>query len=127
MSIKEYARTAIQTDDPRKVEYRAFLAVTQELERSRESQPTDDNVKKALWRNQKLWGLLRGDLMNEQNALPSDLKARLVSLSLYVDKHTSHFLAGTAKLDTLIDINRSIMAGLNGQTPGPQEGARNAA
>ncbi len=55
---------------------------------------------------------LRVDLYDENNQLPQQLRASLISLSLWIEKETFALLEGEGDIDALIDINRNIMAGL---------------
>ena len=67
---------------------------------------------KALHRNLQLWIALSADLLDDANKLPEQVRASLLSLSIWVEKHTKSVLAGSATVDALIDVNRSIIAGL---------------
>ena len=53
------------------------------------------------------------DLASEDNGLSDQLKAQLISVAIWVDKHTSAALRGEAKVDPLITVNRTIMEGLS--------------
>ena len=55
---------------------------------------------------------MQADLADPRNQLPSQLKANLISLSIWVDKHTSKAMVGKAPIEPLIDINRNVMEGL---------------
>ncbi len=50
--------------------------------------------------------------MDEGNRLPKELRAQIVSLSLWVSKYSGEVMRDGAPLDPLIDVNRSIMQGL---------------
>ena len=67
---------------------------------------------KALYRNVQLWNALSADLLSEDNQLPEQVKASLISLSIFVERHTEKVVAKEATVDALIDVNRSIIAGL---------------
>jgi flagellar biosynthesis activator protein FlaF len=114
MSIAAYQQTIAECEDPRRIEYRVFLRITLDLEESRDADWRSGKLKDALWRNLELWNTLRADLMDDSNELAPALRAGLVSLSFSVSRHTRLVLRGEAKVDFLIDINRSIMKGLQG-------------
>ena len=78
----------------------------------------------ALRLNWRLWTIIQSDIASEENALPSEIKANVMSLSIFIDKHTIGALAepDTNKLDVLIDINRNIASGLM-ETPEQAEAA----
>jgi flagellar protein FlaF len=84
--------------------------ITRELMESKESQGTD--FYKAVDRNRRLWLTLQIDLASEENLLPDELKAGLISISIWVDKHSAAVLRGQKDVEPLIDVNRSIMEGL---------------
>ncbi|HYH20717.1 MAG TPA: flagellar biosynthesis regulator FlaF [Azospirillum sp.] len=114
MSIAAYQQTIAECEDPRRIEYRVFLRITLDLEAHRDADWRSAGLKDALWRNLELWNTLRADLLDEGNALPESLRAGLVSLSFSVDRQTRQVLRGEAGVGLLIDINRSIMKGLQG-------------
>lgn len=114
MSIAAYTRTIKETETPRQIERRVVAQVTVALERHAGDAPGTPELRDALVRNQRLWGAFRADLIGEDNALPAELRAGLISLSFWVDRHTVQVLDGTATAEPLIDVNRKILAGLRG-------------
>ncbi|HEV7372701.1 flagellar biosynthesis regulator FlaF [Arenibaculum sp.] len=121
MSIAAYQQTIAETEDPRRIEYRVFLRITVQLEKHLGACAPTEELKSVLWRNQELWSALRADLMSPDNALPGALKAALVSLSFSVDRHTVRVLDGSADIRLLVDVNRSVMQGLQGILPAGTE------
>lgn len=126
MSIAAYQQTIAETEDPRRIEYRVFLRITVQLEKHLGGSAPTEELKSVLWRNQELWSALRADLMSPDNALPGALKAGLVSLSFSVDRHTVRVLDGSADIRLLVDVNRSVMQGLQGILPAGTEMAHGA-
>jgi len=61
-----------------------------------------------------LWGLLAASVAEDQNGLPVDLRARIFSLAEFVRVQTSAVLTNGADGKVLIEINQSIMQGLDG-------------
>ncbi len=113
MSIQAYQRAATQAESPRELEYRAFGIVTADLVRMKGTVCTQPTVlADALDANRKLWNVLSADCATAQNQLPMTLRAQIISLALWVSKHSSEVLRGVAEIDPLIDINRSMMEGL---------------
>ena len=51
-------------------------------------------------------------MSSPDNKLPDEIKAGIISLSIWVEKETFRILSGETKLDDMIEINRTIMAGL---------------
>ncbi len=80
----------------------------------------------ACYYNRKLWTIFQADLVNPANALPNEVKARLISLSIWVQKYTGEVLTGAA-VEPLINVNRSIMEGLMPSAPAAAAAASSAA
>lgn len=98
---------------PRGTEYAVFAQVTHRLSSVDEADKTKfPQVAAAVHDNFRLWGTLAEDLMNDENTLPVPLRAQLISLSQFVQKHGMKVLGGDATLAPLVDINTSIMRGL---------------
>ena len=113
MSIQAYQNAARKTETPRQTEYRAFAAATRGLIDAA-SLPESEIGRRAeaLATNRRLWSLLAADCAAEGNSLPQSLRAQIISLSLFIDRHSSAVLRQGAAIDVLVDINRSIMQGL---------------
>ncbi len=110
MSLQAYQNLQNATESPRQTEYRLLAAVTRAL---MESQDQGGAVfYKAVDWNRRVWLTLQMDLAAEGNALPDDLKAKLISLSIWVDKHSAAVLRGRESAAPLIEVNRAIMEGL---------------
>lgn len=127
MSIAAYKRTISETESPRQIERRVLSQVTAELESySQEYDQAEKPLEKlailssglrdVLWRNERIWIALKNDLAEPRNTLPPELKASLISLALWVENHTRGVLSGSQKTRPLIEINKSIIRGLSGQT-----------
>ena len=116
MSLQAYQRTAAQAEDPRQVEYRLFGQVTRALIEAAKVEPTDFATRiDALDWNRRLWTALASDCAREGNALPDQLRASIISLSLWVGRHSSAVMRMQEDFEPLIDVNRMIMQGLAGQ------------
>lgn len=113
MSLQAYQKTAQRSEDPRQTEYRLFGQVTRalmeaaELDRSEVSRRMD-----ALDWNRRLWSVLGTDCALPGNGLPETLRAQIVSLSIWVNRHTSAVMRGQEEIAPLIEVNRLIMQGL---------------
>ncbi|MCC5995228.1 MAG: flagellar biosynthesis regulator FlaF [Oceanicaulis sp.] len=113
MSYQAYQTASARTEDSRATEYRLMGFVTRELMAVRDCGPSDIRKKaKALDRNRRVWSAFAADCASSGNALPESLRAAIISLSIFVSKETSAAMRGETDLDTLIDINRTIMQGL---------------
>lgn len=117
MSLQAYKTASTRAETPRQAEYRLFGQVTRALmhaatlDKTRFAERMD-----ALDWNRRLWSTLATACSEPSNALPQALRAQIISISLFVSRHTSAVARGEDDFTTLIDINRSIMQGLSGQT-----------
>jgi flagellar protein FlaF len=126
MSIQAYQTTAQKTESPRQTEYRAFAAATRGLIDAAALPVTEIGRRgEALAKNKQLWTLLASDCAAEGNTLTQSLRAQIISLSIFVDRHTRAVMREGADFDILIDINRTIMQGLS--PPQAQQAAAHAA
>ncbi|CAM3201181.1 flagellar biosynthesis regulator FlaF [Asticcacaulis taihuensis] len=113
MSLKAYQTTAARAEDPRQTEYRLFGQVTralmeaEQLDRSFIRERMD-----ALDWNRRMWSMLGADCSLATNGLPEQLRANIISLSIWVNKHTSLVMRNKEDFGPLIDVNRIIMQGL---------------
>ncbi len=125
MSITAYKRTITDTESPRQIERRVLSSVTAELEDyarrydiaqkpAEKLEILSEGLRDTLWHNEKIWMTLRNDLSNNANALAPQLKAGLISLSLWVETHTRGVMKGQQSLKPLVDVNRSVIRGLEG-------------
>ena len=113
MSIQTYQRAVAQAESPRELEYRAFANATGALQRIQEVGRGDlAALAEALDANRRLWTLLSADCAAEGNQLPATLRAQIISLALWVSRHSSEVMRNGADIGPLIDINRTIMDGL---------------
>lgn len=111
MSLHKYISAQNTTDDPRRTEYRLFAQVTRALMDARQDNHASGRNNAIHW-NRRLWLTLQTDCANDGNRLPENLRAGIISLSIWVDKHSRRVLKGEADIKPLIDVNRSIMEGL---------------
>ena len=119
MSLQAYQRAAEQAEGPKQTEYRLFGLVTRALMDAEQKDVTDLSGRmRALHWNRRLWTTLATDCANPDNRLPVQLRANIISLSIWVDKHTSEVMQKQAAIQPLIDVNRIIMQGLSGQMAG---------
>lgn len=114
MTIQAYQNAATKAETPRQTEYRAFVAATRGLIDA-SALPAAEIARRgeALARNRRLWSLLAADCAASGNTLPQALRAQIISLSIFIDKHSSAVMREGAAFDVLIDINRTIMQGLS--------------
>lgn len=115
MSLRAYQQAAQRAESPRETEYRLFGQVTRALISASEADPSDLRARvDALDWNRRMWSTLGAACADSENALPDPLRASLISLSIWVDKHTSAVIRREEDIVDLIDVNRMIMQGLSG-------------
>lgn len=125
MSFQAYQKASTRVEDPRSTEYRLFAQVTRALIKASEMDRVEISSRiDALDWNRRLWSNLGVDCASVENKLPDQLRASIISLSLFVSKYTSEVMRGRGEFEVLIDLNRTIMQGL---APQPQANAANSA
>jgi flagellar protein FlaF len=56
--------------------------------------------------------VLGDDCANPANGLPAPLRASIISLAIWVGRHTSAVIRRREEIEPLIEVNRLIMQGL---------------
>ena len=112
MSLKAYQAAQVATEDPRLTEYRLFGQVTGALLNAKQANAAGAPLVEAVDWNRRLWRTLAADCMDDRNTLTQDVRAKIISLSLWVAKYSRSVTREKAPLDPLIEINRTIMQGL---------------
>ncbi|WP_300555955.1 flagellar biosynthesis regulator FlaF [Maricaulis sp.] len=123
MSLQAYQAASNRSEDPRATEYRLFAHVTRGLMTAKDAPKEDIKSRiEALDLNRRMWSNFATDCASEENQLPEQLRASIISLSLFVSKHTSVAMREPSAIDDLVDINRMIMQGLMPQASGAEVG-----
>jgi len=113
MRYEAYKTANSATEKPIQTEYRLFAEITRELELAMSLTATANDQINAAFRNSQLWLTLRADLSSEHNHLAPQLKAGLISLAIWVEKHSLLAIHRKADLAPLIEVNKDIMQGLS--------------
>lgn len=97
----------------RQTEAQALLETARMMDASINGEDSDA-YRAALRLNWRLWTIIQADVSSVENPLPDEIRQNILSLSVFIDKHTVNALAEPSgnKLRVLIDINRNIAAGL---------------
>jgi flagellar protein FlaF len=115
MSLQAYQQAATRAETPRETEYRLFAQVTRALVEAAQCDPSDIRGRiDALDWNRRVWSTLGTACADSANALPPELRASIISLSIWVGKHTSLVIRKQDEIEPLIEVNRMIMQGLRG-------------
>lgn len=116
MSLQAYQRAAQRTETPRELELRLLAQVTRALTDAQAADPSEFGKRaEALDWNRRVWEVLGSDCAGEGNGLPEAVRASIVSLSIFVVKHTQAMMRREDDdWQILIDLNRALMQGLSG-------------
>jgi flagellar protein FlaF len=123
MGISAYRQTIAETASARQIEKQVLISVTRDLDQFCEIfDATENKVEKiqilasglrhSLWKNEQLWMSLKTDLTEPGNRLEPGLKGTLISLALWVERHTLSVMEGKAKVFPLVEMNKIIANGL---------------
>jgi flagellar protein FlaF len=114
MSLQAYKSAQTATENPRVTEYRLFGQVTGALLDAQKTGTVGTPLVEAIDWNRRLWRTLAADCMDDRNTLSQDVRAKIISLSLWVSKYSRQVTREKAPIEPLIEINRNIMQGLTG-------------
>jgi|SRR6185312_15855017 flagellar protein FlaF len=112
MTLQAYQNIQRVVEDPRATEYRLFGQVTGALLEAKTSNAQGVPLIEAIDWNKRMWRTLAADCMDDRNSLTEDLRAKIISLSLWVSKYSRRVTREKAPIDPLIEINRTVMQGL---------------
>ncbi|MET0709550.1 MAG: flagellar biosynthesis regulator FlaF [Tardiphaga sp.] len=120
MSIgaQAYARTAQTTASPRDIEAQALLKAARKLQDVMTNwATTDEGLEDALMFNRKLWSIFLGDAMSDENQQPLEVRQNIANIGVFILTQCAalKLKPEVDKLQSLIDINRNIAAGLSGR------------
>jgi flagellar protein FlaF len=125
MSLQAYQQATTWAEAPRQTEYRLFAQVTLALMDAAKKDPSDIKGRiDALDWNRRVWTVLSDDCQSAGNGLPVQLRAAIISLGIWVGKHTSAVIRRQEDIEPLIEVNRIIMQGLQ---PGTASASATAA
>jgi len=95
-------------------EARALDRVISMLREAEASGPRSHQGICALYQLKTLWTVFLDDLKGSENGLPTTLRARLISIGIWVIKEIERLRSGqVADLSAIIEINQIIRDGLN--------------
>ncbi len=125
MSVAAYKRIIEETESPRQIERRLLARLAGQLEQHQhyfDAAPQDQRLgllagelSDVLWQNERLWQALMFDVADSGNSLPAPVRAAILSIGNWVERHTMAVLGGKANIAPLSNVNRSIERGLAGQ------------
>jgi flagellar protein FlaF len=115
MSLAAYQRVRTLAETPRATEHRLISEVTRAVEEAWTGGLRGAALMPPLHRNRGMWSTFAASCGAAGNALPPELRAGVISLSLWVDRYTSAVIAGTEPVEPLLQVNRMLLDGLSPQ------------
>jgi flagellar protein FlaF len=113
----EFAYKDIIDDSPsamRAQERQALDSIIRMLRDAAAKGPKSLEAINALYQLRRLWGVFMDDLRSPENGLPDSLRARLISIGIWVNREIDRLRGGACDDFTpLIEINEIIRDGLN--------------
>lgn len=110
-----YATVTTSILAPRDIEQRIFQQVNGRLMAIKDNpDATATEIADAIYANTQLWTMLAVDVLSDENTLPEQLRGQIASLAIYSQKTGRAVLRKEASVDDLINVNRAIIAGLDG-------------
>jgi len=114
-----YEQVILSALSQREIDGLAFAKAVFGLEEASKAVDDYDAYSSALKFHQMLWTYIQADVAADGNGLPDDLKANILSLSIFVDSQTIMALAepNAEHLYSLIAVDKSIASGLLATRP----------
>lgn len=115
--IQAYAKTQSLALSQRELEARALLKAASKLQALKENwDPSISVIEDPLSHNRKVWALFLSAATDPECTLPPDARKNIIGLARFVINQCMRILfqPDVTKLDTLIEINQHIAAGLRG-------------
>jgi flagellar biosynthesis activator protein FlaF len=106
-----YGQVIRQTESPRDLELRLLAMITAEMESVSTATPPGERAR-ILGRNSEMWTIFRFCAIDDNNQLPTELRAKIASLGTWVDQQSGPILRDNSSLAPLIELNKTIMRGL---------------
>ena len=113
-----YARTVQTSAPPREIEAQALLKAARQLQDVQTNWAgMDQRVQQALQFNRQLWAIFMSAAQNSENQQPVEVRQQIANIGIFVMNQTIdiQITPEPAKLNSLIEINRNIAAGLSGR------------
>jgi flagellar protein FlaF len=113
-----YARVAQTTSAPRDIEAQALLKAARQLEEVKKNWTgPDKRMNEALLFNRQLWSIFMSAAQSSDNQQPLEVRQNISNIGIFVMNQTIAMQANPEpeKLNSLIEINCNIAAGLSGR------------
>ncbi|WP_295489200.1 flagellar biosynthesis regulator FlaF [Sphingorhabdus sp. EL138] len=110
--LDAYRRNQLNAEHPRSMERRLLAEITSEMISAADQGLLGSALMPSLHRNRELWSVWSATCLDNDNALPPEIRATIVSLALWVGRFTSEVVAGREEIEPLVSVNRSVIAAL---------------
>lgn len=114
-AAEAYGKTVKLGSDPRELEGTLLIRAASRLQKLKDNwEPRAPDLLPALQFNRQIWTIFATSVTDEASELPIDIRQNLANLALFIFKQTLEVQTSSdpQKLDSLININRQIAAGL---------------
>ncbi len=112
MGLKAYSDMTKSTETPRQQEQRLFILMNEQLVSLRDADRSPNEMIAVLHRNRAMWRAFADACSTSGNQLMPETRASIISLALWVDRHTSDIMRGEGSIEDLISVNDDMIAGL---------------
>ena len=113
MTLMAYERVRTIAESPRATEHRLISEVSREMMSAWDRGSRGAALMPALHRNREMWSTFATTCGAPGNGLPPQVRASIISLALWVDRHTSAVMTGRETIEPLLEVNRSLLEGLS--------------
>ena len=116
-AAQTYRSVARKTSNLRELEANLLLQAAARLQSVHDSwDNSSTSLGDALLFNRKLWTIFLTSVTNNDNPLPAELRQNIANIGIFVINHTLNVMGNPKpeRLRSLININRQLAAGLNG-------------
>ena len=97
----------------RRIEHDILISAVREIQSAIEIDPTSIEAIKACATMQKIWAILVIDVMSDNNKLPIELRAQIISVGIWIQREISDIMAGNSdNFVGVIEITQIIADGL---------------
>jgi flagellar protein FlaF len=118
-AAKAYARTAQVSSSPREIEAQTLLMAARKLVEVQQDWKGagDRRMSSALMFNRQLWTIFMSAAESSDNPQPVEVRQNIMNIAMFVMQRTLELQTNPSpeKIQSLIDINSNIAAGLSGR------------
>ena len=117
-AAQAYARTSQTTSSPREIEAQALLKAARQLQEVQANWVGPGKaMESALLFNRRLWSIFMSAAQTDENPQPIEIRQNIANIGIFVMNQTLDVQVNPepSKLNSLIEINCNIAAGLCGR------------